>query len=202
MKTLTAGVSSMWFQNNEHTLSFEDLQGPFRHFVKYCLWFEIWRWNSSHSRPNHNWWDDQKALEEFLESETLLPPRSEIEDFFEVFTALFPASQNFKVKPVIDDPDFMEIIWKPHVPYSTLLKIPLAARSFFISEEGYVGLAPKSARKDDEVWIVRGSKIPLLLRKQAEGTYRFIGEVYIHGLMNGELFEKNHGMTIQQVVLE
>ena len=201
MKTLTTGVSTMWLQN-ESTLSFEDLQDPFRHFLKYFLCFEIWLWKSSQSQTDKNWWDDQKDLEEFLDHETSLPPRSEVEDFLNVFTTYFPASQNFKVKPVIDDPEFMEILWKPHMPYFTLLRLPLAARSLFISEEGYVGLAPTSARKGDEVWIVRGSKIPLLLRKQSERTYRFVGEIYIHGLMNGELFEQEHGLTIQQVVLE
>ena len=202
MKTLTAGVSDMWFQSNEHTLSFEDLEGPFRHFVQYYLCFEIWRWNTSNSQTNANWWDGHKVLEEFLEQETLHPSRSEIEDLFNIFIAHFPASQNFEVKRIIDDPDFLEILWKPHVPYSALTRLPLAGRRFFVSEERYVGLAPSSARKGDEVWIVRGTKMPLLLRKQPKGTYRFIGEVYIHGLMQGELFEKKDGLTIQQVVLE
>jgi len=48
-----------------------------------------------------------------------------------------------------------------------------------------IGLA--SGEIGDEIWVIAGMQAPCLLRQVETGKYKFLGEVYIHGLMNGEL---------------
>ena len=51
----------------------------------------------------------------------------------------------------------------------------------------YLGLATTSVREGDSVWIVPGSRVPLVLRQaDPRNEYRLVGGVYIHGFMQGE----------------
>jgi hypothetical protein len=59
-------------------------------------------------------------------------------------------------------------------------------RSLFTTERGYVGLAPEHAEVGDSVSILLGGRVPYLLRTDAAGETKLIGEAYIHGLMKGE----------------
>jgi hypothetical protein len=52
-----------------------------------------------------------------------------------------------------------------------------------------MGLA--SGEIGDEIWVIAGMSAPCLLRQVETGKYKFLGEVYIHGLMNGELADHN-----------
>jgi hypothetical protein len=52
-----------------------------------------------------------------------------------------------------------------------------------------LALAPESTAIDDEVWIIAGAKVPLMLRPLGENRYRLIGETYVHGVMHGEGLE-------------
>ncbi|KAK5215057.1 hypothetical protein LTR96_011387 [Exophiala xenobiotica] len=63
-------------------------------------------------------------------------------------------------------------------------------RSFFVTKKGYFGLAPPDARKKDVIAILFGSKVPLVLRSQADGTFVLIGETHVQGLMDGEAVKK------------
>lgn len=118
MKTLIAKSDGNTSSSSDAdwSLGFEDLQLPFSNFLKMNLAFEIWRWNSTHSLGRASWWDERKDFEYFCGQEPLLPSRSELEDYFEVFLAFLPA-QDFDDKPIIDDADFTEISWNPQLPY-------------------------------------------------------------------------------------
>jgi hypothetical protein len=51
---------------------------------------------------------------------------------------------------------------------------------------GLIGLMLRSTREDDEIWLVPGFKVPLVFRKiHLVGLYKFCGEAYIHGFMEG-----------------
>ncbi|KAK4210440.1 heterokaryon incompatibility protein-domain-containing protein [Rhypophila decipiens] len=63
----------------------------------------------------------------------------------------------------------------------------------FATEGGKLGLAPLSVRAGDVVCLALGADVPLLLRecesdveRKCEGKYRFVGESYLHGFMDGE----------------
>ena len=56
-----------------------------------------------------------------------------------------------------------------------------------------LGLAPQLTTKRDLICILYGCSVPVVLRKHHEGTpdehYTFIGECYVHGIMEGEAFD-------------
>ena len=43
----------------------------------------------------------------------------------------------------------------------------------------------------DEIWVIAGLSAPCMLRRVGPERYKFLAEVYIHGLMNGELADHN-----------
>ncbi|KAF6832438.1 heterokaryon incompatibility protein [Colletotrichum musicola] len=61
-------------------------------------------------------------------------------------------------------------------------------RRLFLTDGGLLCLGPQEVERGDEVWIVRGSRVPMLLRKaeETEESYRLVGETYVHGAMYGE----------------
>lgn len=75
------------------------------------------------------------------------------------------------------------------------------ARTFFTAEEKYVGIGPQGLQNDDEVWVVRGAHVPYVFRRMASGKYRLLGESYVHGIMDGEILERE-GVKSQWLLLE
>lgn len=59
-------------------------------------------------------------------------------------------------------------------------------RCFFTTNNGYIGLAPKSAKVSDRVCVVLGCDATLLLRPTGDSQYQVVGECYTHRCMNGE----------------
>lgn len=65
------------------------------------------------------------------------------------------------------------------------------ARRLIVTNEGHIGMAPSRAKKGDIICVLLGCSIPACLRKrEADASYEFIGECYVHGLMNGEIIEE------------
>ncbi|KAK0101813.1 hypothetical protein ONS95_006963 [Cadophora gregata] len=58
-------------------------------------------------------------------------------------------------------------------------------RSLFRTRKGYYGLGPAEIQRDDMVVVLFGGTTPYVLRPTDQG-YWFVGECYVHGLMNGE----------------
>ncbi|KAI1325428.1 hypothetical protein F5Y16DRAFT_264381 [Xylariaceae sp. FL0255] len=59
-------------------------------------------------------------------------------------------------------------------------------RRFFISEAERYGWAVDGTLAGDKVAIIYGGDFPFLLRDAGDGTYKIVGDCYIHGLMDGE----------------
>ncbi|KAG7424625.1 hypothetical protein Forpi1262_v013702 [Fusarium oxysporum f. sp. raphani] len=53
---------------------------------------------------------------------------------------------------------------------------------------GYLGMGYVSSEVGDELWVVSGCPIPMILRKTGlkKNEYSLIGETYVHGAMQGE----------------
>lgn len=56
-------------------------------------------------------------------------------------------------------------------------------------EHGWLCLLPDGALKGDSVVLAEGGRVPLVLRPDGDGYYMYIGEAYIHGVMDGEAFQ-------------
>ena len=90
-----------------------------------------------------------------------------------------------------------------------------ASRCLYRTKRGYIGLGPEETNPGDEVWLIAGARTPFILQKpgkkkrmkrkwlvslrnsfhtkqpssrgHGEAEYReFVGESYVHGLMDGE----------------
>jgi hypothetical protein len=59
----------------------------------------------------------------------------------------------------------------------------------FLSEKGYVGLAPVHVEVGDVLVLFSGAKFPYVVRKKDDATYTFVGEAYVHGIMYGEFMK-------------
>ena len=58
----------------------------------------------------------------------------------------------------------------------------------FITERGYIGLGPRYLQPGDALCILFGARVPHVLRPRTEGQrgYLFVGEAYVHSIMDGE----------------
>ncbi|KAE9363038.1 hypothetical protein N431DRAFT_357597, partial [Stipitochalara longipes BDJ] len=61
-----------------------------------------------------------------------------------------------------------------------------------LTETGYLGLMPGDSKVDDEGWLLKGVKMPMMLCKIDGGTYELVGDCYLHGVMNGENFKEEN----------
>ena len=62
-------------------------------------------------------------------------------------------------------------------------------RRFFVTQGGYVGVGPKTIKDGDCIVVLFGGKVPYVLRRSGR-RFRFIGDVYIPGLMEGQAVER------------
>jgi len=69
----------------------------------------------------------------------------------------------------------------------------------FQTMQGYLGLSTGKPQVGDEVCVVPGSPVPILIRvlDQYTSLYKIVGQCYVHGLMKGEALE--HPRTIETV---
>ncbi|CAF9918515.1 hypothetical protein IMSHALPRED_004328 [Imshaugia aleurites] len=66
-------------------------------------------------------------------------------------------------------------------------------RRLIVTEYDFLGLAPEMSKKRDLICILYGCSVPVALRRMVdpvteEEYFTFIGECYVHGIMDGEAF--------------
>lgn len=63
-------------------------------------------------------------------------------------------------------------------------------RRVMATANGYLGLVPRAAQQGDQVWLFSGGRTPYILRPtDRPGQFTFVGEAYVHGIMDGEAVE-------------
>ncbi|KAI8668649.1 hypothetical protein NCS57_00676600 [Fusarium keratoplasticum] len=65
----------------------------------------------------------------------------------------------------------------------------VSGKHLFATNEGQLGVGPKSTREGDEVWNLVGADAPFVLRPQGGGRYALLGGAYVHGAMFAEWHE-------------
>jgi hypothetical protein len=63
------------------------------------------------------------------------------------------------------------------------------SRRLFKTKQGYLGLGPRSLEERDEVVILEGGMVPLIIRK-ADKNFKLVGDCYVHGIMHGGAFSE------------
>ncbi|KAH7195604.1 heterokaryon incompatibility protein-domain-containing protein [Fusarium oxysporum] len=70
--------------------------------------------------------------------------------------------------------------------YRQLRLIEQFNRRFFRTEKGYMGLGPPDIQPGDAICLLLGGCVAYALRRSAQETWIYVGECYIHGIMDGE----------------
>jgi hypothetical protein len=63
-----------------------------------------------------------------------------------------------------------------------------SGRVIILTSQGYMGLAPEATKKGDSIALLKGGKLPFVVRREEE-NWVIVGSCYIHGIMNGEDFD-------------
>lgn len=64
---------------------------------------------------------------------------------------------------------------------------PLLHRRLFITSEGHLGLGPAGMMSGDVIALLFGGRVPFVLRRVDGEGWRFVGECYVDGVMQGEV---------------
>ncbi|KAI0469913.1 heterokaryon incompatibility protein-domain-containing protein [Xylariaceae sp. FL0804] len=88
-----------------------------------------------------------------------------------------------------------------------LMAYPLAScrgRRLLQTNLGLIGLGPPATRAGDTVAILRGSTVPFVLRPVDDGSWRLVGDSYVHGIMEGEAVKalESTGRDIQSCFVD
>ena len=73
-------------------------------------------------------------------------------------------------------------------------------RRLFETSRGFIGLGPAAAQIDDEICLFLGGQVCYVLRCRKDGHHEFIGECYVHGMMDGQACE-DESFSIRKIVL-
>ncbi|KAI8630454.1 heterokaryon incompatibility protein-domain-containing protein [Xylariaceae sp. FL1651] len=66
----------------------------------------------------------------------------------------------------------------------------LGHRALYVTEKGFIGLAPWNAKVRDVIAVLDGGKTPFLLREiLTPGRFKLVGETYVRGIMGGEALD-------------
>lgn len=57
-------------------------------------------------------------------------------------------------------------------------------------------MGPRLLREGDEIVLVKGGMVPLVLRARGEGRWKLVGDAYVHGIMHGEAFDEDRCQTM------
>ena len=69
--------------------------------------------------------------------------------------------------------------------------LPLARRTFCVTDNGLMGVGSAFMTTGDVVIVPFGCHTPTILRREGnEGCYRYVGEVYVDGYMDGEAVDE------------
>jgi hypothetical protein len=71
-------------------------------------------------------------------------------------------------------------------------------RTFFITQDGYMGIGPRWAKVGDSVALIAGLQTPFIVR-EVGAQYNLIGPAYIEGVMLGERWDDSRVRTMTLV---
>lgn len=82
--------------------------------------------------------------------------------------------------------------------YYAMMAPIVQGRCLFVTDECLLGLGKQSCQVDDEIWLLAGGSVPCVLRRnEVDGTFTFIGDAYVHGVMAGERSSEGNVLEIR-----
>lgn len=123
-------------------------------------------------------------------------------DYFQAACELTDAYYHSWTHPGSNEPDLPFLI--PRTPKMTVFDktfdVNALGRNFCLTQDGYLGWVPLTAKRDDVVCVLEGGKVPFVLRRDGDEYFEVIGECYIHGIMHGEAMDMEQ-FPLQDITL-
>lgn len=83
---------------------------------------------------------------------------------------------------------YLNCTWQRYSEFAQFLEIAYERR-LGRGENGYLALLPAGTEMGDRIILAKGGRVPLVVRpRKTKGEYTFVGEAYVHGIMDGEGF--------------
>jgi hypothetical protein len=79
---------------------------------------------------------------------------------------------------------------QPALAYRFFWNAKVAGRRVARTRKGHLALVTPEARVGDAIGVFRGGKMPLVVRSTGKGTWRVLGDGYVHGIMKGEIWDE------------
>ena len=86
------------------------------------------------------------------------------------------------------------LFWTPELTFSEVMGC-LFNRRLIRTSQGYIGIAYDAAKVGDAIAVCQGGRLPLVVRREGE-RWRLIGDCYVHGIMQGEVFAEEKCKTM------
>jgi hypothetical protein len=90
---------------------------------------------------------------------------------------------------VYKTPEFLKNNWIPSSVFINSAQKFTIARNMCVTARGYLGRVPMGSEIGDKICILFGGSVPFILQDTGDGYFKFIGECYIHGIMDGEAMQ-------------
>jgi hypothetical protein len=76
--------------------------------------------------------------------------------------------------------------------YQGAVEMAMSGRSIYITQAGRIGICNPYASPGDEVWVLFGSNVPFVIRRQVytqtlPEKYQFVGDCFLDGIMDGDI---------------
>jgi len=124
------------------------------------------------------------AIVDFYLASPLFPEMSELLSFTTKYNELLDPTSAMQ-----SDEYESEIIYPLRL--FQLMRLGAAQRALARTTRNYLVLGPASMAEGDEIWFLRGARVPFALRSMPNGQHEIVGEVYVHGYMQGEIFTRD-----------
>ena len=79
-------------------------------------------------------------------------------------------------------------------------KMMTFGRRVFETSRGFIGLGPAAAQVDDQICLLLGGHVLYVLRTCEDNHHEFVGECYVHGMMDGQACE-DESFAVRDIVL-
>lgn len=90
---------------------------------------------------------------------------------------------------VYKSPEFLRNNWVHSSVFINAVIKFTTARNMCVTAGEYLGRVPLGSVIGDKICILFGGCVPFVLRETSDGCFKFIGECYTHGIMDGEAME-------------
>ena len=84
------------------------------------------------------------------------------------------------------------------LPYTRQLTHSYNFRCLVTTKKNLIGVSLVETQEGDQIFVLPGGRVPMILRPVDEGKYELVGDAYIHGIMHGEAYNYMPN-TIQEI---